>query len=90
MTCGCNVIHRQGALYCEQCGKKLSEPMEITNRLSRLELFEAISKAFKNDTMSLHDMLLYNEHLTQYGYFTTLRMTPDLSFLGKEMKPLNY
>jgi hypothetical protein len=81
MTCGCEVIHRQGALYCERCGKKSSEPMEITNRLSRLELFEILSRVFRNEcTLSLHDMLLYNEHLTQYGYFTTLRMTPDLSF----------
>jgi hypothetical protein len=85
MTCGCEVIHRREALFCERCGKKLSEPMEITNRLAKTELFDFVLAAFKSETtLSLHDMLLYNEHLEYYGYSSRLRMTPYLSFAGYE------
>jgi hypothetical protein len=59
--------------------------MEITNRLSKTELFALILGAFKSETtLSLHDMLLYNEHLLLHGYSTMLRMNPDLSFAGYE------
>ncbi len=93
MTCGCNVVHRQEAMFCELCGIKLSEPMKIEKMMSKDELLNILSSAFKNETnLSQSEFLLCNRHLEIWNNgktFPILRMNPHLclgfnGYVGEE------
>jgi len=68
MTCGCSVVHRKDAVYCERCGYKLSEPFKVKEHLSKTELLNKLSKAFRGEIiLSESNVLELNQLLIWYN-----------------------